>query len=701
MRALCLLLAVVGLLVRAEDDPVAFVDPFVGTAGTGHTTPAACVPFGLVQAGPDTGCIGWKYCSGYNYRDDRIVGFSQTHLNGTGWMDLGDVRLMPVPADVTGTNAVSYSSRFGKSDERASCGYYDVRLDDVGTRVEVAASEHVALYRLTYDNPANASLVVDLQHGLVESRRNAVDYVKKADVSVVSGREICGVRTTECWVERTCGFVARFDRPYLSCVELPRQPGERAPRYRLTFDLGEKHELLVKVALSAKDASAARKNLETEVPGWDFDSVRMIAERRWREILSRATVEGTAAQKKTWYTSLYHLCVQPNLISDVGDEPYYSTFSCWDTFRAAHPLYTLICPERAGAFVKSMLRLGRETGYLPIWTLWGKENQGMIGTHSIPVIVDWYLKTKDPTIDWKSAYDQIKDTLTQCHEGRAKEDWALYDKCGYYPIDGKYGLYRGQPVVGETVSRTLECSYDDACAARMAKALGREEDTAFFERRANYWTNVFDAASGFVRGRKKDGTWREPFDPYSFGHGSETANDFTEGNAFQYTWHVLHDPQGLIRALGGAAKTVERLDSLFRADDRSGRRSPDISGLIGQYVHGNEPSHHIIYLYTLAGRPDLAAARIREVCDRFYQSKPDGLCGNDDCGQMSAWYLFSAMGFYPFDPCGGEYVIGAPQLSRVILRLPDDRQFVIRASGKGRGGVLRHAEILSGGEVEF
>jgi len=701
----------------AEGDPVAHVDPFIGTAGTGHTTPAACVPYGLVQAGPDTGSIGWKYCSGYDYADSRIVGFSQTHLNGTGWMDLGDVRLMPVPQDVDGPTAVAFSSRFDKASESASCGYYAVRLDDVRAKVEISASERVAIYRMTFDASSKVSLIADLQHGFVCNRQAAADYVRQADVKVVPDNEISGSRMTSGWVTRTCGFVVRFNRPYSDCVELPRAEGERAPRYMLTFDMGSDPELLVKVALSTKGPAAARRNMEAEMPGWDFEAVRAAAVQKWRAVLARAVIEGSEAQKKTWYTSLYHLCFQPNLISDAGEAPHYSTLSCWDTFRSAHPLYTLVDPERAGQFVQTMLRQGRETGYLPIWTLWGKENQGMIGTHSVPVIVDWFLKTRDPSIDWKAAYGQIKDTLTRPHKGRFKEDWAVYDRYGYYPMDATYGAYRGRAVVGETVSRTLECSYDDACAARMAKALGYGADAEFFARRANYWTNVFDVTTGFVRGRRTDGTWREPFDPYAFGHGSETANDFTEGNAFQYTWHVLQDPQGLIRALGGRERTAERLDALFSAADRGGFRSPDISGLIGQYVHGNEPSHHVIYFYTLAGRPDLAADRIREVCDRFYLPKPDGLCGNDDCGQMSAWYLFSAMGFYPFDPCGGEYVIGAPQVPRATLSLPDGRLFTVvakdlsavnrrvnsvRLNGRPVGGwLIRHADILKGGELVF
>ena len=376
--------------------------------------------------------------------------------------------------------------------------------------------------------------------------------------------------------------------------------------------------------------------------------------------------------------------------------------------------------DLAADFVDSMLEQGRRTGFLPIWTLWGKDNQCMIGTHSVPVIVDAWLKgcwpapvveDNDGTVE--RAYQQIKETLTKKHADRYKENWNLYDKYGYYPFDR---------IKGESVSRTLECAYDDACAARMARALGRDEDAAFFAKRAANWKNVFDATQGLVRGRDTTGTWRTPFDPFALGHGADIANDFTEGNAYQYTWHVMQDPQGLIAALGGAEPFAAKLEKLFTLPSKvegAGFVS-DVSGLIGQYAHGNEPSHHVVYFFQYAGRGDLTAKYVREVFDKFYLPKPDGLCGNDDCGQMSAWYLFSAMGFYPFDPCGDEYVIGAPQVPQVQVEVRGgggQRMFKVLAKGLSKENKyvksvtlngkpitdwkIRHADIMKGGELVF
>ena len=411
--------------------------------------------------------------------------------------------------------------------------------------------------------------------------------------------------------------------------------------------------------------------------------MKRAARARWNEVLGRATIEGTDDQKKNWYTSLYHLFIQPNNIADVGAKPFYSTLSTWDTFRAAHPLYTILATEKAAEFVDSMLEQGRRTGYLPIWTLWGKDNQCMIGTHSIPVIVDWFLKdfhcrkehkdsaslrlcVKNKSEYWLSAYAQIKDTLTKPHKGRVKERWDLLDKYGYYPFD---------EIKGESVSRTMECAYDDWCAGVMAEKLGFKADAEFFFKRSGNWKNVFDSSIGFARGKDSKGRWRTPFNPFALSHGAGHDTDFTEGSAFQYSWHVMQDVPGLVAAMGGRDRFVKRLDGLFSAPSKTDGMGEvlDVTGLIGQYVHGNEPSHHVIYFYPQVGHPEKAAERIREVFDRFYLPKPDGLCGNEDCGQMSAWYIFSAMGFYPFNPCGGEYVIGAPQVPKVTLRVRDGR----------------------------
>ncbi len=707
-----------GLPLAAEAgggcDPASFVDPFIGTSATGHTTPAACVPFGLVQAGPDTGADGWDYCSGYRYGDKTVIGFSQTHLNGTGCPDLGDVLIQPFAAkDLASVVKTSEKGRLvipsvqEKSAEVAEPGYYATMLADAGVRVEVTATAHVAFYRLTYGGEGPARLLVDLQYGI---GGNAATQILESDVRLTGKNGLCGTNRRRAWVDRRYSFAVVFDRPCAAVAELPKRPGEAAPRYVFDFGLKRGEALLVKVALSAEGGVAgAQKNLASEISGWDFDVVRMSAHTAWNRVLGAALAEGTDAQKKSWYTSLYHLFVQPNNIADAGETPFLSTFSCWDTFRAAGPLYTILCPDRTVAFVDSMLEQGRRTGFLPVWTLWGKENQCMIGKHSVPMIVDAYLKGVWRG-DAEAAFAQIKDTLTQRHPGSEKEDWDLYDRYGYYPFD---------LIKGESVSRTLEIAYDDWCAAQMAKALGKDADAAFFVKRAGNWRNIYDASTGFVRGKNTKGNWRTPFDPYALGHGAGLANDFTEGNAFQYSWHVMQDVPGLVAAMGGREAFAKKLDALFVAPDKvDGKGSVlDITGLIGQYVHGNEPSHHVIYFYPQVGHPEKAAERIREVFDRFYLPKPDGLCGNDDCGQMSAWYVFSAMGFYPFNPCGGEYVIGAPQLSRVTLRLADGKVFTVVAKGLSRENryvkavtlngrpvtdwKIRHADIVTGGELVF
>ena len=731
-------------------DVVKYVDPFIGTSGTGHTTPAACVPFGLVQAGPDTGNGIWDYCSGYRYGDKTICGFTQTHLNGTGASDLGDVLILPFCPGEVGVSSSSSrkdgSTPFSNSilqlqlckklSEVAEPGYYAVTLDG-GIKVEIAAAEHSAIYRITGKDKMR--LLVDCAYGI--GGKNYAKTITASDVKLIGKTGLSGKNHRRQWVERDYSFVVSFNRECAAVEELPKQEGVVAPQYVFDFDVGES-PLLVKVALSAEgDVEAAKRNLATEIPAWDFDAVKGAARAKWNEVLSRATIEGSDDQKKNWYTSLYHLFIQPNNIADVGAKPFYSTFSTWDTFRAAHPLYTILAPEKAAEFVDSMLEQGRRTGYLPIWTLWGKDNQCMIGTHSIPVIVDWFLKkvgenssssrkeeqiplsnsnselqlntpTQYSNSYWLAAYAQIKDTLTKPHKGRRKERWDLLDKYGYYPFD---------EIKGESVSRTMECAYDDWCAGVMAEKLGFAEDAAFFFKRAENWRNVFDKSIGLARGKDAKGNWREPYNPYLLGHGGGTANDFTEGNAFQYTWHVMQNPQGLVEAMGGRESFVKKLDSLFLQPDKVEGAGCvlDVTGLIGQYVHGNEPSHHVIYFYPQVGHPEKAAERIREVFDKFYLPKPDGLCGNDDCGQMSAWFLFSAMGFYPFNTCGGEYIIGAPQVACAKLRVGSGgvREFTVVARNLSRENKyvksvtlngkpltdwkIRHSDIMAGGELVF
>ena len=685
--------------------PCAFVDPFIGTAGTGHTSPAACVPFGLVQAGPDTGNGDWEHCSGYSYGDKAIHGFSQTHLNGTGCPDLGDVRILPFVSE-----SAPESVPYDKASESAKPGLYAVTLAG-GVKVEISATARCAIYRISYPKGARCRLLVDPRWCITRGRTPG-SCIQFCDVAPDGKTGVSGKVVVNNWVKRTYAFKMEFCRPFSS---------ERD----LVFDFGasQGEPLVVKVALSALGGvSDAERNLAAEIPDWDFGRVASAADGKWSELLSRVAVEGSDDQKRNFYTSLYHLFVQPNDISDSGRQPYYSTLSTWDTFRAAHPLYTILVPEIVPDFVRSMQRQGEFTGYLPIWTLWGRDNQCMIGTHSVPVLVDAYLKGFGG--DWESVYAQIKETLTKRHEGRIKERWDLLDRHGYYPYD---------VVRSESVSRTLECAYDDWCAAQMAAKLGREEDAKFFLRRSGNWRNVLDPSLGLMRSRDSKGKWRDPFDPSAVGYGE--GYDFTEGNSYQYTWHVMQDPDGLVSALGGRDAFVDKLDALFERPEEMKGDVLDVTGLIGQYVHGNEPSHHVIYFYTLVGERDKAARRIRDVFDRFYLPKPDGLCGNDDCGQMSAWYVFSALGFYPFNPCGGTYVLGAPQVPKATIKLESqvgvrggtdksnsptptqnsnyltivannlsaENKYVksVTFNGKPLDKTIEHADLMAGGELVF
>ena len=680
----------------AAADLCDFVDPFVGTAGTGHTFPAACVPLGLVQAGPDTGNEDWAHCAGYQFGDKRIFGFSQTHLNGTGCADLGDVRLLPFVGERV-PEAVDYD----KASEQASPGRYAVTLG--GVSVEVSATARAAIYRFRNAKGGRLRLLVDAQWGLA-SWGEYPNRVAACEVVAEEKRGVSGWVRAKQWNRRTCAFAVRFDREAVAVAELPHAKGVKVPRYVFDFELGTDETLSVKVGLSRTSVEAAKRNLAAEIPGWDFAAVVKSARAKWTAVFEKATAEGTDDQKRNWYTSLYHLYIQPNDISDVGEKPFYSTLSCWDTFRAAAPLYTILTPDAAAAFVDSILRQGEMTGYLPIWTLWGEENQGMIGTHSIPMIVDAWLKGAWPAAEGsgstvEAAYRQIRETLTKRHEGREKENWDVYDKYGYYPFD---------IVKSESVSRTLECAYDDWCAAQMAEKLGKPEDAAFFRKRSGYWKNVFDPKLLLARGRDSSGAWREPFDPARIAWGS----DYTEGNSLQYSWHVMQDPAGLVAFLGGREAAVRRLDGLFGWSGKFVSGIPDVTGLIGQYAHGNEPCHHVAYFYSLLGEPRKAADRIREIFDKFYLPKPDGLCGNDDCGQMSAWYLFGAMGFYPFNPCGGDYVLGAPQVPKVEVNrftviargLSKENKYVKSVTLNGKpleGPVLKHADVMKGGELVF
>lgn len=699
-----------------QTDYTQYVDPFIGAADNGHTFPGACRPFGMIQTSPVTGAVGWRYCSEYMYADSIIWGFTQTHLNGTGCMDLGDILVMPF----TGQRHRAwdaYRSSFQKNTESATPGYYTVTLDQANVKAELTATTHTALHRYTYEKADSASILIDLQHGPVWNEKQYHTQVNSCEVTWENDSTLTGHVNNKVWVDQDYYFVMQFSRPVIDHFELPMAEVEKGKRIVASFNLLPGEEVLMKVALSTTGVEGAKANMAAEVPGWDFEGVRTAAKADWNSYLSRIAVEGTDEEKTNFYTSFYHALIQPNEISDVDGRyrnaadsvvkatggKFYSTFSLWDTYRAAHPFYTLMVPERVDGFINSLVDQAEVQGYLPIWGLWGKENFCMVANHGVSVVAEAYAKGFRG-FDAERAFNAIKRTQTVSHP--LKSNWENYMKYGYFPTD---------LTEAESVSSTLESVYDDYAAADMAKRMGKSEDAAYFSRRADFYKNLFDPSTKFMRPKKSDGTWKTPFNPSQIGHSESVGGDYTEGNAWQYTWHVQHDVPGLIALFGGEEAFLNKLDSVFTLKLET--TQADVTGLIGQYAHGNEPSHHVTYLYALAGRPERTQELIREIFDTQYSPKPNGLCGNDDCGQMSAWYMFSAMGFYPVNPVSGEYVFGAPQMPEFVLHLTDGKTFTIKAEGLSEANkyvksitlngepytknFISHADIMKGGTLVY
>lgn len=699
-----------------QTDYTQYVDPFIGAADNGHTFPGACRPFGMIQTSPVTGAVGWRYCSEYMYADSIIWGFTQTHLNGTGCMDLGDILVMPFTGERHRTWD-AYRSSFSKTSENATPGYYTVTLDQAKVKAELTATTHAALHRYTYEQADSASILIDLQHGPAWNEKQYHSQVNSCEVNWENDSTLTGHVNNKVWVDQDYYFVMQFSRPVIDHFELPMAETEKGKRLVASFNIQPGEEVLMKVALSTTGVEGAKANMAAEVPGWDFEGIRTAAKADWNSYLSRIEVEGTDEEKTNFYTSFYHALIQPNEISDVDGRyrnaadsvvnatggKFYSTFSLWDTYRAAHPFYTLMVPERVDGFINSLVDQAEVQGYLPIWGLWGKENFCMIANHGVSVVAEAYAKGFRG-FDAERAFKAIKQTQTVSHP--LKSNWENYMKYGYFPTD---------LTEAESVSSTLESVYDDYAAADMAKRMGKTEDAAYFARRADFYKNLFDSSTQFMRPKKSDGTWKSPFNPSQIGHAESVGGDYTEGNAWQYTWHVQHDVPGLIALFSGEEPFLNKLDSLFTLKLET--TQADVTGLIGQYAHGNEPSHHVTYLYALAGRPERTQELIREIFDTQYSPKPNGLCGNDDCGQMSAWYMFSAMGFYPVNPVSGEYVFGAPQLPEFVLHLADGKTFTIKAEGLSEANkyvksitlngepytknFISHADIVKGGTLVY
>jgi predicted alpha-1,2-mannosidase len=669
-----------------------FVDPFIGTGGHGHTFPGPTLPFGMVQLGPDTRLEGWDSCSGYHHDDTRIYGFSHTHLSGTGIPDYADVLFLPIvgPVDLAGAKP---SASFDKATETARAGYYAVRLDS-RIEVELTTTERAGFHRYRFPPGTPAHVIVDLEHR---------DRVLESALRIVSPTEIEGTRRSSSWAkDQVVHFAARFSRPWATTTDLD----DSARKVALSFGDGG-GELQIKVGISAVDVQGARRNLDAEIPGWEFNAVADAAAQRWTEVLGRVEVEGgTAAERTSFYTALYHALLTPNVYSDV-DGRYrgmdgkihaaqrrrqYTVFSLWDTFRAAHPLLVLLEPERTREIVDTMLAQYREGGRLPVWELAANETDTMIGYHAVSVIADAWRKGIRG-FDPQAALDAMVASARGSRFGLAS-----YQRQGF--LDGQDEA--------ESVSKTLEYAYDDACIATLAAAIGRPQIAAEFYRRSQAWRHLFDSQTQFFRPRIGQ-RWLEPFDP------RRVDLHFTEANAWQYAFFVPQDVLGLIETLGGDGAFVARLDALFAEDSQTtGREQADITGLIGQYAHGNEPSHHVAWLYSYAGRPDRTAERVSQIRNTLYHATPDGLAGNEDCGQMSAWYVFAALGLYPASPGTDEYVVTPPIFRRIRLHLPAGQTFTIRTEGRGtyvasarldgtetRRSFLRHEEIVRGGELRL
>lgn len=726
----------------APPTPFDAVDPFIGTAGKGHTFPGAVAPFGMVQLSPDTDFRPFRqsydWASGYRYDDPTIMGFSHTHFSGTGHSDLGDILITPISGEVRWDPGAAdqpgsgYRSRYNKASEIAEPGYYAVSLTDSGVRAELTAGVRVGLHRYSFPRSAPARILLDF-------RPSIYDYPGKVLWSRIRVRPdgvVTGFRETRGWAPgRQLYFAMRFSRPMVG-YQLQnreegvlyngfRQPGrsldDRAQvqgrALEAAFDFGPiAGPLLVKVAISSVDEAGAVRNLDSEGGDFDFNGVRGRTRLAWEEALGAVDIEASPEMRTSLYTALYHALIAPAVHGDAdgrwrgpdnavhqSDFTVHSTFSLWDTFRAEHPLLTLVQPDTRNAdMINSLIAAQKVSPYgiLPVWSFAGQETWTMIGYHAVPVIADAYLKGVEG-IDGQAALDAMTASATYRPYGGLGD----YMDLGYVPIDRE----------PEAASKTVEYAYDDWTIARMAERLGRADVAAQFDRRAGFWRNTFDSQTGFVRARKADGSFREPFDPTAINYGS----DYTEGNAWQYSWFVPQDMAGLIAAMGGDAAVVAKLDAMFDYDN-SGldySHAEDIAGLIGQYIHGNEPSHHSAYAYVYAGAPWRTQARLKQIMDTQYHTAPNGLAGNDDVGQMSAWLMFTAMGFYPVTPGSGQYVIGRPFAERIALNLPNGRRFVISTEGLSDANVyvqsvtlngrplertwVGHDEIRAGGELHF
>ena len=695
---------------------VDYVNPFIGTAPTdgllGNTFPGPTLPFGFVQLSPDTrDAPNWDCASGYHYADKQIIGFSHTRLSGTGAADFIDILLMPntfAPARSKADHGNWIPSAFSHDTETARPGYYSVHLDDYNVFAELSATTRCGIHRYTFKGEGEQSLLIDLDHSAQKGDWNR--RVIQSQLRIVSPTIIEGHRLITGWAKfRKVYFHMELSRPLdLSRIERPTINGDFI-RENLPL-VPSAEPLVVKVALSPVSQQSARRNMEVEATSWDFDHYTHSAADVWEKALSIIDIEAPDTVKRTFYTALYHSLTQPNVISDVDGRyiatdyseatqqarPTFSTFSIWDTYRAIHPLYNIICPERNADFIESMLDHYDTYGYLPVWDIWGQDNYCMIGNHAIPIIVDAVMKGTYPSFNENEnedesenerrraierAYEACRTSSLLVHMNSPFDVWEEY---GFMPEDRQT----------QSVSITLEMAFDDWCVARLARYLGHDVDAGRFEHRAGFFRNVWNADHCFFWGRTSDDAWLAPFDPLRY--GANGGNPFTEGNAWQWRWYVPHNIPALIDLFGGREAMERELDTFFSLTDNSNEKNSNASGFVGQYIQGNEPDHHVPYLYNHLGHPEKTQAMLHHIMTTLYDDTPSGISGNDDCGEMSAWYIFSALGFYPVNPCSDEYSIGTPLVDHAVIHLPKGHDFTIDVKRKTSGQHLIKSMRLNG-----
>ena len=703
------------------EDLTQFVDPRIGTGGHGHVFYGANVPYGFIQLGPTSIPQSWDWVSGYHVSDSTVIGFPHTHLSGTGIGDLHDINVMPVVGEVTysrgdassyETGLWSYSDR---SKEVVTPGYYRTHLSRYNVDVELTATKRVGFHKYTFLGNESPAIVFDMVNG------GCWDKTTEAVIRVVNDSTVSGYRYSKGWADdQRVFFRAEFSRKFDNVefiVNDSVKEGDMAKGAqlfaRVNFAAGNQEPVYMKVALSPTSEEGAQLNMQTELSGWDFEKTIADAKAAWNKELNKVKVYTTdEASKKIFYTSLYHTLFAPSEFCDVNGDYYgadkqmhkdegfvnYTTFSLWDTYRAAQPLMTILHPEKMSDIINTMLHIHQQQGKLPVWHLMGCETNCMVGNPGVPVVADAILK-------------DIKGFDTVWFLPALKESSMLPERGMEHRIE--YGFIPADKMT-EAIAYDMEYAIADWAVAQAAQKLGKQEDYEYFLKRSKSYKNYFDASTGFMRGKMLDGSWRTPFSPYASSHRDD---DYCEGNAWQYTWLVPHDVEGLVECFGSKEAFVNKLDSLFLANGDMGEASsPDISGLIGQYAHGNEPSHHTVYLYTLVGQPWKTADRIKEILHTMYTDQPDGLSGNEDVGQMSAWYILSSFGFYQVEPAGGKFVFGYPNFDKVEITVPAGK-FVIERENKGQqnnyiqGIVLNgteykkpwieYADIMKGGELKF